>query len=119
MDGFYTTMTAQNPYEDDASPPLRFWANKYKTAFSESPSVFSVYGYVILDRLISGMQKAGQNLSTDSLAKAFESMKVPPDIFGMPAMSWSPTNHLASSESRLSQIQDGRWKVVLDYAQMK
>jgi branched-chain amino acid transport system substrate-binding protein len=119
MDGFYVTMTAQHPYEDAASAPLRFWANKYKTAFSDSPSVFSVYGYVILDRLISGMQKAGPNLSTDSLAKGLESTKVPADIFGMPAMSWSPTNHLASSESRVSQLQDGRWKVVLDYDQMK
>lgn len=118
MDGFYTTMTAQQPYEDDASAPLRFWANKYKTSFTDSPSVFSVYGYVILDRLIGAMQKTGPNLTTDSLAKTVESMRVPSDIFGMPEMSWSPTNHLASSESRLSQLQDGRWKVVLDYAQM-
>jgi branched-chain amino acid transport system substrate-binding protein len=119
MDGFYATMTAQHPYEDDASVPLRFWANKYKTSFNEAPSVFSVYGYVILDRLVSAMQKAGPNLGTDSLIKAMESMKVPADIFGMPDMSWSSTNHLASTEARLSQLQDGRWKVVMDYAQMK
>lgn len=119
MDGFYSTMTAANPYEDDASPQLRFWANKYKTATGDSPSVFSVYGYVILDRVLAAMSKTGPNLTTDSLAKTLESMRVAPDIFGMPEMSWSPTNHLASSESRLSQLQDGRWKVVLDYAQMK
>lgn len=39
--------------------------------------------------------------------------------FGMPATSWSPTKHLATHEARLSQIQNGRWKVVLDYDQMK
>lgn len=119
MDGFYATMTAQQPYDDDTSAPLRFWANKYKTTFSDSPSVFSVYGYVILDRLVSAMQKAGPSLTTDSLIKALESMKVPSDIFGMPQMSWSATNHLASSESRLSQLQNGRWTVVVDYKQMK
>ncbi|MDP9900992.1 ABC transporter substrate-binding protein [Variovorax ginsengisoli] len=118
MDGFYATMSAQHPYEDDASAPLRFWANKYRTSSGDAPSVFSVYGYVILDRLVSAMQKTGPNLTTDNLAKAMESMRVPSDIFGMPEMSWSATNHLASSESRLSQLQDGRWKVVLDYAQM-
>lgn len=118
MDGFYATMSAQHPYEDDASAPLRFWANKYRTSAGDAPSVFSVYGYVILDRLVSAMQKTGPNLTTDNLAKAMESMRVPSDIFGMPEMSWSATNHLASSESRLSQLQDGRWKVVLDYAQM-
>lgn len=119
MDGFYATMLAQHPYDDDASPPVRFWANKYKTAYTDSPSVFSVYGYVVLDRLVTAMGKAGTNLTTDTLAKALESMTVPTDFFGMPAMKWSATSHLASSESRLSQIQDGRWKVVIDYAQMK
>ena len=119
MDGLYSTMMAQVPYEDDASQPLRFWANKYKTAYNENPTVFSTYGYVIIDRLATALQKNGPHVSTDSLAKTLESLKVPSDMFGMPAMSWSPTSHLATSEARLSQIQNGRWKVVLDYDQMK
>jgi branched-chain amino acid transport system substrate-binding protein len=118
MDGLYSTMMAQVPYEDDASQPLRFWANKYKTAYNENPTVFSTYGYVIIDRLATALQKNGPNVSTDALAKTLESLKVPSDMFGMPAMSWSPTSHLATSEARLSQIQNGRWKVVLDYDQM-
>jgi hypothetical protein len=78
-----------------------------------------MYGYVIIDRLVSALQKNGPNLSTDSLAKSLEGLSVPADIFGMPAMKWSAKNHLASSESRLSQIQDGRWRVVIDYNQAK
>lgn len=119
MDGLYSTMMAQVPYEDDASQPLRFWASKYKTAYNENPTVFSTYGYVIIDRLTTALQKTGPNVSTDALAKALESLKIPSDMFGMPAMSWSPTNHLATNEARLSQLQNGRWKVVLDYDQMK
>ena len=46
MDGLYATMTVQNPYLDEASQPIRFWANKYKTKFNEDPTVFSAYGYV-------------------------------------------------------------------------
>ena len=46
MDGLYATMTVQNPYLDEASQPIRFWANKYKTKFNEDPTVFSVYGYI-------------------------------------------------------------------------
>jgi branched-chain amino acid transport system substrate-binding protein len=119
MDGFYAPMYAQHPYEDEQSASIRFWANKYKTAFNDLPSVFSVYGYVIADRMVSALQKMGPNVTTDALAKTLESMKVPSDIFGMPAMGWSSANHLGSSETRLSQLQDGRWKVVRDYAQMK
>ena len=118
-DGLYATMTAAFPYEDDASPPVRFWANKFKTATGQAPSIFSVYGYVIMDRLISALQKNGPNLSTDSLAKTLEGMTMPADIFGMPELRFSPTNHLGSTEVRLSQLQEGRWKLVLDYAQMK
>ena len=49
MDGLYATMTSQNPYLDDASQKVSFWANKYKTAFNEDPTVFSAYGYNIID----------------------------------------------------------------------
>ena len=39
MDGLYAAMTAQHPYLDEASQPIRFWANKYKTKFNEDPTV--------------------------------------------------------------------------------
>jgi branched-chain amino acid transport system substrate-binding protein len=115
MDGLYATMTAQNPYLDDASQPLRFWANKYKTKFGEDPAVFSAYGYMIVDQFALGASKAGANLTTDSFIKAMDSLTIPPDMFGSPQMSYSATKRLANDLSRLSQIQDGRWKVVSDY----
>ncbi|MBL8371662.1 MAG: ABC transporter substrate-binding protein [Burkholderiaceae bacterium] len=115
MDGMYATMTVQNPYTDEASQPIRFWANKYKTKFNEDPTVFSAYGYTIIDLFIRGAQKAGPNLSTDSFVKAMDSMTVPPDMFGSPALSFTATKRLGNDESRLSQLQDGRWKVVSGY----
>jgi branched-chain amino acid transport system substrate-binding protein len=119
MDGLYSTMMAQVPYEEDASPAIAFWAKKYRTTYNDAPTVFSAYGYIIIDRLAMALQKNGPNVSTESLVKTLESMKAPADIFGMPAMSWSPKNHLAASEARLSQIQNGKWRVVVDYDQMK
>src|SRR5262245_4715377 len=49
MDGLYATHTAQHPYLDEANQNIRFWANKYKTKFNEDPTVFSVYGYQLVD----------------------------------------------------------------------
>ena len=115
MDGLYATMTVQNPYTDEPSQPIRFWANKYKTKFNEDPTVFSAYGYTIIDLFIRGAQKAGPNLTTDSFIKAMDSMTVPPDIFGSPELSFTATKRLGNDESRLSQLQDGRWKVVSGY----
>ena len=115
MDGLYATMTVQNPYTDEQTPSIRFWANKYKTKFNEDPTVFSVYGYNAVDAFLRAASKAGNNLSTDSFIKAMDTMTVPPDMFGSAEATYSATKRLGSDKSRLSQIQDGKWKVMSDY----
>ena len=117
MDGLYATMTAQHPYLDEASGPLRFWANKYKTKFNEDPEVYSVYGYLAIDAFIRGAEKAGKNLTTDSFIKAMDTMVIPADIFGSAAFTFGPKKRLGNNLSRISQIQDGKWKVVSDYVE--
>ena len=115
MDGLYATMTVQHPYLDAASQPIRFWATKYKTKYNEDPTVFSVYGYVIMDSFIKAAQKAGPNLTTDSFIKAMDGMTFEPDMFGSPKSSYTATKRLGNDTSRLSQIQNGKWVVVSDY----
>ncbi|HSV53659.1 MAG TPA: ABC transporter substrate-binding protein [Burkholderiaceae bacterium] len=115
MDGLYATHTSQHPYLDEASQPIRFWANKYKTKFNEDPTVFSVYGYGAIDAFIAGAQKAGTNLTTDSFVKAMDNMTIPADIFGSPEATFTAKKRLGNEYSRLSQLQEARWKVVSDY----
>ena len=116
MDGLYATMTVQNPYVDDASKALSFWANKYKTKFNEDPTVFSVYGYLVIDTLAAAVAKTGPNLTTDSFIKTMDAMTFPTDMFGGAPLTFSATKRLGSDASRLSQITDGKWKVISDYA---
>ncbi|RYX89737.1 MAG: ABC transporter substrate-binding protein [Comamonadaceae bacterium] len=115
MDGLYGAMTVQHPYLDDASQSIRFWAAKYKTKFNEDPTVFSVYGYSIIDSFIKVANKAGPNLTTDSFVKAMDGMSFEPDMFGSPRSNYTATKRLGNDLSRLSQIQDGKWKPVSDY----
>lgn len=115
MDGLYATMTVQNPYLDATSKQISFWATKYKTRFNEDPTVFSIYGYNAIDAFARAAAKAGPNLTTDSFIKAMDSMTFESDMFGSSPSNFTPTKHLGSDASRLSQIQDGRWKVVSDY----
>jgi branched-chain amino acid transport system substrate-binding protein len=115
MDGFYATHTAQHPYLDEASQPIRFWANKYKTKFNDDPTVFSVYGYQLIDSFAAAARKAGPNLNTDSFIKTMDTMTFPADIFGSPEAKFGPKKRLGNEFSRLSQITDGKWKVVSDY----
>ncbi|SFN43031.1 ABC transporter substrate-binding protein [Variovorax sp. OV329] len=115
VDGLYAGMASQNPYVDDSSPALRAWATKYQASYHEDPAVTSAYGYIAMDLFVKGAQKAGPDLSTETLVKAMDSLSVPPDIFGTDTLSFSPTKRLGSDSARLSQLQDGRWKVVSDY----
>jgi branched-chain amino acid transport system substrate-binding protein len=115
MNGLYAAMGAQHPYLDEASQPLRFWANKYKTKFNEDPTVFSAYGYLIIDSFAQAASKAGANLTTDSFIKVMDSMSFPADMFGSAPATYGPQKRLGSDASRLSQITDGRWKVISDY----
>ena len=115
MNGLYATMTSQHPYLDEAAQPIRFWANKYKTKFNEDPTVFSVYGYQALMHFAGAAGKAGKNLTHETFIKAMDSTSIPSDIFGSPPMTFSATKRLGNDVSRLSQIQEGRWKVVSDY----
>jgi branched-chain amino acid transport system substrate-binding protein len=115
MDGLFATMTSQHPYLDDATQQVRHWANKYKTRFNEDPSVFSVYGYGAVDSFLKVAAKAGPALSTDTFVKTMDTMVFPRDVFGTAELTFSPTKRLGNQFSRLSQIQDGRWKVTSDY----
>jgi branched-chain amino acid transport system substrate-binding protein len=115
MDGLYATHTAQHPYLDEANPAIRFWANKYKTKYNDDPTVFSAYGYQLVDSFAAAARKAGPNLTTDSFIKAMDNITFPADIFGSPESTFGPKKRLGNEFSRLSQLQDSRWKVVSDY----
>jgi len=116
-EGLYSVMTVQNPYLDDASPQIRFWATKYQTKFNEEPTVFSIYGYQAVEQIKGALQKAGPNLTSDSFIKAMESIKFPTDIFGSPETAFAPNKRQGANVSRMSQIVNGKWKVVSDYVQ--
>ncbi len=115
MNGLYSSMTVQHPYLDESSQPIRFWANKYKTKYTDDPGTLSVYGYQIIDMFVQAAQKVGPNLTTESLIKTLDSSRFPADIFGAPEIAFTSQVRIGTRASRLSQIQDGRWKVLSDY----
>jgi len=114
-DGLFATMTSEHPYLDAAGQQVRFWANKYKTRYNEDPTVMSVYGWGAMDAFLKVAFKVGPNLTTDSFVKTMETMTFARDMFGTAELTFTPGKHLGNQFSRLSQIQDGRWKVVSDY----
>jgi branched-chain amino acid transport system substrate-binding protein len=119
MDGLYAVTTAVHPYMDDPSPAVADWAKRYQAQFQSPPTVFGVYGYTKMALIAKALEGAGPQLTVDGFSKAMEAVNLPGDIFGNPPMRFSATQHLGSSRSRLSQLENGRWKVVLDYDQFR
>jgi branched-chain amino acid transport system substrate-binding protein len=115
MDGLYATYQTGVPYMDDPSKNVREWGARYKAKFNEDPGVFSAYAYMAFDLFYRGAEKAGQNLTTESLANAFETTSFPRDMFGSPEMKFSKTDHLGNRRSRMGQIQSGKWAAITDY----
>jgi len=114
-EGLFAAMTSAHPYLDSAEQPIRFWAIKYKTRTNEDPTVFSVYGWGAMDAFLKVAYKVGPTLTTDSFVRTMEGMTFGRDMFGTAELTFGPNKHLGNQFSRLSQIQDGRWKVVSDY----
>lgn len=116
-EGYIAAHTVAHPYLDDASERIRFWANKYKTKFNEDPDVFSVYGYMLGDWMIQTSDRAGPNLTTETFIKALESATFKDGLFGADIGTFTPTKHLASNKSRLSQIKNGKWTPISEYVE--
>lgn len=115
MDGFYSAYQVGVPYLDDASKNVRDWGTRYKSKFNEDPSVFSAYGYTMVNLFAMAADKAGPNLNVDSFVNALENTTYPRDMFGSPEYKFSKTNHLGNAKSRIGQIQNGKWMAVTDY----
>ena len=115
VDGFYATNTVNNPYMDDASKSVREWAEKYKKKFNEDPTVFSAYGYAVINGFVTVAEKTGPNLTTDAFVAQMEKTTLSRDMFGSDEMTFTKTKHLGSNRARLSQIQNGKWTPITDY----
>jgi branched-chain amino acid transport system substrate-binding protein len=115
MEGIIATHTVTVPYGDSGSDQVRAWAARYKAKFGEDAAVHSVYGYSNADMLITALDKAGSNLTTESLIGAIEQAKFPSDPFGSPEMTFSATKRLGSSRARFAEIRNGRWVTTSGY----
>ncbi len=116
VEGLYATMTANFPYPDEKSEPLRSWIQRYQAKFKEDPTTFSIFGHMIIDQFAAAAEKAGTNLTTDTFVAAMNTMSFPMDMFGNAPATFTATKRLGNDLSRIAQIQDGRWKIISDYA---
>jgi len=114
MNGLYASMGTQHPYLDEASQPIRFWPTSTRQVQRRPDGVLG-YGYTIVDAFARAASKAGNNLTTDGFIKADGHHGDPQTCSAAPKPATARRSAWAVTASRLSQIVDGKWKVISDY----
>jgi branched-chain amino acid transport system substrate-binding protein len=108
-EGLYAMGLTDLPYRDTLSPVAQGWFDHYKERFKAEPNIGAVYGYVSADLTVLGLDRAGPDLTLDSLIAGLESIKGYHDIFNGPEQNFGPDKHQGASSSFLAVVKDGRW----------
>lgn len=111
-DGLYAITPMARLYkQDQLSPKLRLWWNKYFVQYGDQPRLRAMEGYRDADLMVKALDAAGPHLSRASFIKAMEGIKDYTGPFGY-HLSFGPDKHQGTKASVLSVLQHGKWKVV-------
>jgi branched-chain amino acid transport system substrate-binding protein len=114
-DGFYSMSPSIYAYPDDPHPAIQAFAQKYKARYGVDVSYLGEMGYTSAQIAIEALQRAGRELTVDTLVQGMESIRDFHDLFGG-TYSFSPTNHHGATAAFLSIVHNGRWEPVVDHA---
>jgi branched-chain amino acid transport system substrate-binding protein len=92
-------------------------AQAYLQATASDPvfSAYKFYGYINAKIFVDALQKAGKNLTRDSLRNALDHDFVNYDTGFGPTLTWSPTRHGGISDFMFFQIKNGILAPVSDF----
>ena len=118
VEGLIAISTVPTPYRDDPtnSKALNEWMDAYKTRFGDDPDLYSVYGWLMLDILVKAIEKAGPNLTADSVAESLEKNPYPRSFLRTPELAWGPKKRMGQDQARLAKIENGRWTNLTEYS---
>src|SRR4030095_452496 len=88
-EGLYAMGLTDMPYRDTLSPNAQAWFDRYKERYKVEPNIGAVYAPVAADPTVTGLDKAGKDLTLDSFVKGLESIKGYKDIFNGPEVNFA------------------------------
>lgn len=119
VEGLYAMSETPTPYRDDPknNKLLNDWLDAYRQRFNEDADLWSVTGWMVVDIFVKAAEKAGPNLTPDGLVQALETTTYPRSYLGTPEYVFGPNRRLGNRQTRIAQIQNGRWTSVSDFVQ--
>src|SRR5436190_2865508 len=113
-EGLHAMGLTDMPYRDTLAPNAQAWFDRYKDRYKAEPNIGAVYGHVAADLTVTGLEKAGKDLTLDSFVKGLESIKGYKDIFNGPEVNFAADKHQGASSSFLAVVKGGRWVRLTD-----
>jgi len=107
-EGFYSMTPTLYAYPDDPRPEVRDLMARYKARYGIEINYIGQTGVTCAQIALEALNRAGRNLTVDSLVAAMESLNDFTDLYGN-HYSFSPTNHHGSTKAFLAVVKDGRW----------
>ncbi|MFN4275391.1 MAG: ABC transporter substrate-binding protein [Ferrovibrio sp.] len=108
-EGLYVGAGTVMPYRDTATGAVAAWWDAYKAKYGSDPNIGAVYGHNIADLIITALDRAGKDVTTEKFLKGLEGISGYRDIFGGPVISFGPQKHQGTTEVLFFQIQKGRF----------
>lgn len=108
-EGYYAFVHLAMMYRDN--PPTEAaaaWWDRFIEQHGRPPEYMAMESYRNANLIVEALQRAGRDLTVDSMIAALESIEEHTDIFGY-KLSFGPNKHQGVSESTLAQVRDGRW----------
>lgn len=111
-EGYHAFVHMAKLYKDDnLSPEVIDWWNRYEARFGVEPGIPAMEGYRAADLVVLAMEQAGPTLTRDSFLTSIEAITDYTDLFGY-RVEFGPDDHKGVSESVLSVVENGRWKTL-------
>jgi branched-chain amino acid transport system substrate-binding protein len=114
-EGFYAMTPSMYAYPDDPRPEVREVMQRYKARYGVELNYLGECGYTSAQIALEALQRAGRDLTVDSLLHAMETITDFHDLFGG-SYTFTPTNHHGATQAFLAAVHNGRWVPVLDHA---
>ncbi len=113
-EGYYAFVHIAKFYADsEMSDAMRDWWQRYEARYGEEPGIAAMEGQRGAALFVEALQRAGRDLTVDSLIAALESITDYEDMFGY-RVSFGPDDHKGVSASTLSQVREGRWETLAE-----
>ncbi len=111
----YIGAYAQYPYKDSPLKTVRDWFNRHMEFFGVPPDMPTLTGYQAMDHFAKGAEKAGRNLTRETLVDALETLHYVEDkTFGGSPLILTPKSHKGIYHIFMTQVQGGKFVKISD-----